>query len=214
VMVGFGLLAEMTVNNSYGPGELAPARDEVVVVAVRVLGPAWTRADKVSLYANGRKIEEALIRDPGTGGVKWSGTWKLPQTRQDLFLVAVAEGPAGRMPFWPIGKPYQPLSPDWQPRVMGATGAVWVDGDQDQRVSSAQAYAKKLMDKWGRNLPKLIRKLSAYDQAVAVQVASLLQLQGVDVAGPEITKSLGKASPATQAGFEQFTLAWRNSKQK
>lgn len=211
VMVGFGLLAEILVNDRYGPGELAPAPG-AVEVAVRVLGPAWARADKVTLYANGRKVEESGIRDPGTGGVKWSGTWHLPRPRQDLFLVAVAEGPAGRLPFWPVGKPYQSLSPDWQARVMGSSGAVWLDGDGDRQQSSAQAYASRLIEKSGKNLARLIRKLRDYDQSVAVQAASLLQLQGVETAGPEITKALQKASPATKAGFEQFSAAWKSSK--
>jgi hypothetical protein len=209
VMVSFGLLAEMVVNKDYGPGELAPATGEVLV-AVRVLGPAWAKAQKISLYANGRKIRESLIQDHGAGGVKWSGTWKLPRPQKDLFLVAVAEGPAGRQPFWPVGKPYQPLSPDWTPEVMGSTGAVWIDGDQDKQFTSAFAYAGKLVAKYQDKFPKLIRALRAYDEAVAVQVASQLQMHGIDVSGPALTKSLKKASPATKAGFAQFELAWRN----
>jgi hypothetical protein len=208
VMVSFGLLAEMVVNAHYGPGELAPAPGEVLV-AVQVLGPAWAKADKVTLYANGREIQQSPIRDPGAGGVKWRGTWKLPRPRQDLFLVAVAEGPGGHLPFWPIGKPYQPRSPDWVPRVMGSTGAVWIDGDGDKQFTSALAYAQELTGKFQYNLPRLIKKLKAYDESVALQVASQLQLLGTDVAGPQITELLKKASPPTKAGFEHFALAWK-----
>src|SRR5207237_161704 len=43
VLVSCGLLAEITVNGRYGPGDLAPAADEITV-AVRVLGPAWAPA--------------------------------------------------------------------------------------------------------------------------------------------------------------------------
>src|SRR5438067_10320381 len=46
VMVSLGLLAEITVNDRFGPGDIAPAPGEVKV-AVRVLGPGWTTAEKV-----------------------------------------------------------------------------------------------------------------------------------------------------------------------
>ena len=213
VMVSFGLLAEMTVNDQYGPGDLAPAAGEVQV-AVRVLGPAWTRATRVSLYANGQKIKEAAMTDPGAAGVKWSGTWTLPRPRHDVFLVAIAEGPAGRMPYWPVAKPYQPTSTQWQPLVIGSSGAAWLDGDQDGKRSSAHDYAGQLLkNSRGRltrgRLNKLVKNLAAYDEAVAVQVAAELQQQGQDLASPGITKALQKATPATKAGFARFREAWQ-----
>src|SRR5437588_4960970 len=55
VLVSLGLLAEIMVNDKYGPGDLAPAPGEVNV-SVRVLGPGWVTADHVALYANGIEI--------------------------------------------------------------------------------------------------------------------------------------------------------------
>jgi hypothetical protein len=92
---------------------------------------------------------------------------------------------------------------------MGSTGAVWIDGDGDKQFTSALAYAQELTGKFQYNLPRLIKKLKAYDESVALQVASQLQLLGTDVAGPQITELLKKASPATKAGFEHFALAWK-----
>src|SRR5258708_21568629 len=92
VMVSLGLLAEITVNGQYGPGELAPAKDEVKVT-VRVLGLGWTTADRVELYANGLKIREAAIKNGKRAGVKWSGEWTLPRFRHDVHLAAIASGP-------------------------------------------------------------------------------------------------------------------------
>src|SRR5439155_9229758 len=128
VMVSLGLLAEITVNGKYGPGDLAPAPGEVHV-SVRVLGPGWTSADKVELYANGQKIREARIKDGQRAGVKWSGEWTLPRFRHDVHLVAIASGPAVTGLHWPIAKPYQPTSPVVVSRILGATGAVWLDAD-------------------------------------------------------------------------------------
>src|SRR5262249_1792555 len=93
VLVSWGLLADITVNGRHGPGELAPAAGEVKV-AVRVLGPAWAAADRVELYASGRKVREERIRDGKRAGVKWSGEWTLPAFKHDTYLAAVASGPA------------------------------------------------------------------------------------------------------------------------
>src|SRR5262249_18246698 len=78
VSVSLGLLAEITVDDKYGPGDLAPAT-RPVKVAVRVLGPSWVKADKVELYANGSKIREAQIEKGKQPGVKWAGEWHLPR---------------------------------------------------------------------------------------------------------------------------------------
>src|SRR5206468_2838161 len=51
-LVSLGLLCEMTIDGKYGPGDLVPAPGDIDV-AVRVLGPAWTKASRVELYANG-----------------------------------------------------------------------------------------------------------------------------------------------------------------
>src|SRR5438034_335508 len=84
-----GRLAQITVNDKYGPGDLVPVLGEVKI-AVRVLGPSWVTADRIELYANGHKIREALIPDGKQPGVKWAGTWTLPRVHHDVNLVAIA----------------------------------------------------------------------------------------------------------------------------
>jgi hypothetical protein len=125
VMVSFGLLAELAVDGRYGPGDVVPPGAEMEV-AVRVLGPAWTRAERVSLYLNGERIRTREIEDNGKAGVKWSGSWRVPRPPGGAHLVALAEGPDPRRPWWPIAKPYQPTSPEVRPVVMGVSGAVRV----------------------------------------------------------------------------------------
>jgi hypothetical protein len=125
VMASFGLLAEIVVDGRFGPGDVVPAGEEVEV-AVRVLGPAWTRAERVSLYLDGERVRTAEIKDDGKAGVKWSGRWRVPRPPPGSHLVALAQGPDPRRPWWPIAKPYQPTSPEARPVVMGASAAVWV----------------------------------------------------------------------------------------
>src|SRR5439155_5665376 len=144
VLVSCGLLTEITVNDKYGPGDLVPAADEVTV-AIRVLGPSWVAADKIELYANGVKVREATIAGAQKTPLKWQGTWKLPGFRHDVHLVAVASGPGVHGLYWPIAKPYQPTSPHVNRRVIGSTGAVWLDGDRDGKGTSAYGYAQRLI---------------------------------------------------------------------
>jgi hypothetical protein len=203
VMVSCGLLTEITVNGKYGPGDLVPRSDKVKV-AVRVLGPNWVKADKIELYANGHKIREAKIAFmENKFGVKWAGEWVLPRFRHDVHLVAIASGPGVTDLYWPIAKPYQPTSPKVNRRVIGATGAVWIDGDGDGRRSSASAYAQRLLKAHGPQ--KVIATLAEYDEAVAVQVASSLRARGISLD----IDAARKAGDHVARGFLAYAEAYR-----
>ena len=54
VMVSFGLLSRMVVNEKYEAGDLVPG-SEKLVVSIEVHGPRWMNADKVMLFANGKR---------------------------------------------------------------------------------------------------------------------------------------------------------------
>jgi hypothetical protein len=222
VMVSLGLLAEITVNDNYGPGDLVPPHPKPsplvppqggrefgsIRVRVRVLGPGWTTADKVELYANGRKLREAAIADGKTAGVKWSGEWELPRFAHDAHLVAVATGPGVRQLYWPIARPYQRTGPDFTPRLLGLSGAVWIDADGNGKRTSAYDYAQWLV-KSVEPVPKLVQALAGYDEAVAIQAASLLQARGVSIMAPEIMAAAKKAGPQVERGFQAYFEAWR-----
>jgi hypothetical protein len=210
VLVSCGLLADVTVNDKYGPGDLVPAADEVTV-AVRVLGPAWATADKVELYVNGYKAREAAITTGRRAGVKWSGEWKLPGFRHDVHLVAIATGPGVRDLFWPVAKPYQPTTPEVDRRVIGSTGAVWIDGDGDGKRTSALEYARRLLREAGEDWRKLVRALGNYDEAVAAQAAGLLQARGVRVQDAEVREAARQAGAQVERGFQAYAEAWRES---
>lgn len=210
VMVSFGLMAEITVDGSYTPGDVAPA-DDSLSVAVRVLGPGWTKADRVALYANGYKIRDETITDGDAAGVKWEGAWRLPRPGHDVFLVAVAEGPGIDAPYWRIEKPYQPTTTAWASYVMGVSGAVRIDADGDGQYRSAYEYAQALVEAAGDELPALMRQLSGYDEAVAVQVASVLAAGGVAPDDSRIQAALTEASPHVRHGFEAYLEAWKLS---
>lgn len=214
VLVSLGLFCEITVNGQYGPGDLAPA-SPTFNVALRVSGPTWTQVDHVTLYANGIPIREAKI-DPDSpesrrGGVKWEQTWSLPRPRHDVHLAAVATGPGVRQPFWPIAKPYQPTAPEWQPYVIGSTGAVRLDADGSGRFESAHEIAKRHVTAAAGDIPTLLASLAECDEAVAAQAASLLREAGTAPVDPALTAALRTAAPAIRRGFETYATQWRDS---
>jgi hypothetical protein len=210
VAVSLGLFTKIKVNNKYGAGELVPASDQVTV-SVQVLGPGWTKADRISLYANGKKIREAMITNGNVPGLKWKGDWVLPKFKNDVFLVAVAEGLYKYLPFWPLVKPYQPTSDKWTPAVMGSTGAVWIDSDDDGLRTSAYDYANETWKKSHGDIDKFIQLLGSFDEAVTVQAASILQQHGWTFEEPQLQKALHNADPATKSGFQNYLDEWNQS---
>jgi hypothetical protein len=199
VSVSCGLLAEIIANQS----------SEALRVAIRVDGPSWVKADRVELYANGVKIKEAVFPPVATAGAKWVGAWEFPPFSHDVYLVAVASGPGVNELYWPIAKPYQPSSPVVNKRVMSITGAVWIDGDGDGKRSCAFDYARRLFDAAGGEVAKLLPGLAAYDEAVAIQAASLLQAKGVSANDPGVREAAKRAGPHVESGFQKFAEAWR-----
>jgi hypothetical protein len=99
--------------------------------SVKVLGPGWTTAHKLSLFANGRAIE--VLEIPAASGsrpnLKFEKSWNLNDLNLESgsFLVAVAEGPGISEPYWPMMPPYQPTTDKYEPFVMGISRAVWVE---------------------------------------------------------------------------------------
>jgi hypothetical protein len=179
VLVSYGLLVGMKVNERFTPGDLATITGDVDV-EIRVSGPSWTRADHVTLYANGAPIRQADI-DPAQGvraGLKSSLTWRLPRPTHDLYLTALATGPGLTAPFWPGAKPYQSTGPHWTPAAFACTAPIYLDADNDHAFQSPFDYATRIVTAAHDDVPAVLRALEAYDTATAAQAASLLHAHG------------------------------------
>ena len=145
------------------------------------------------------------INDHGKPGMKSKNTWEIPAPKHDVFLVAIAEGPGRGMPYWPIAKPYQPASPDWTPKVLGSTGPVWIDADKNGKRNAALEYANEIIGSSEGDINKVVKRLAAYDEAVAIQVAVSLWINGKDLMASDIANALKAANVATKNGFERAT---------
>ena len=215
VMVSYGLLTEMHVDREFTSGDLVPAKGDFVTIHVRVLGPAWTSAQRVMLFANGVLLKDAAILsrrlDDYPAGVKWTGGWKIRRPKHDVHLVAIAVGPGVDGLYWRTAKPYQPQSISAQTSVLGCSGAVLVDSDGDGQFTSAHDYAKRLIAEQHQELEKIIPRLADFDEAVAVHTAHQLQSSGINLQ-EERVQSLIKAAPeAVQTGFRRYLEAWRET---
>lgn len=174
LLVSLGLLANMNVNDRFGVGDLVTELQDTLKVEVTVSGPAWVQADRVELYANGILIQKKEIEDNHQPGVKARVTWDLPRPAHDVHLVAIANGPGVTAAFWEIPRPYQPSTKTFTSRVIGSTNPIWIDADGDGHFSSAHAIAQSLIKRLGHDPEKLKAAALQHDEAVKIQLESLL----------------------------------------
>ncbi len=174
LLVSLGLLAQLKVNDKFMVGDLATGLKDSIKVEATIFGPAWTQADRIELFANGIRIREQRIEDNHRAGEKARIVWQLPKPAHDVHLVVIATGPGVTEPFWEIPRPYQPSSKTFVPRVIGSTNPIWLDADGDGRFESAFAIARRLIQENSGDPGKLQEALKRCDEAVAVQVESLM----------------------------------------
>jgi hypothetical protein len=203
VLVSMGLLTDLKVDRRFSVGDLATGLDDEIQVEITVLGPSWATTDRVELFANGQLIREQTLA-PAPGAVEKARlTWNLPRPTHDVHLVAVATGPGITAPFWELPRPYQASSKTLNPRVIGATNPIWIDGDGDGRFTAARQYASELVRRHTAS-NELLTALGRYDRAVAIQAAGLLHRAGRDVRAAPFAAELNRAPTAVQEGFAKF----------
>ena len=193
----------MTVDGKFGPGDLVTNVGATINVTIEVLGASWTSADRLELFANGYKIREQRLL-PTSKVLKGRVSWSIPRPLHDIYLVAIATGPGVTNPHWAIPRPYQPTSTTWTPRVLGATNPIWLDADHDGRFTPPREYARQIVERVGTDPATFIPVLTNFDEAVAVQVASLCQASGKDVRAPEFTDRLRQGPRHVQSAFAAF----------
>ncbi|MBI3417568.1 MAG: CehA/McbA family metallohydrolase [Verrucomicrobia bacterium] len=204
-LVSMGLFADLSVNKRYRVGDLATKLDKELRVTVRVLAPPWAMVTNVCLFANGLKVREQTLANVHDKNV----TWKIPRPAHDMYLVAMALGPGVRAPYWAIPRPYQPTSPYWVSRVIASTNPIWLDADDDGKFTAARAYAQRLVHEHGAGSAKLISALGQFDEAVAVQAASLCTEAGVSFESTEFADALKSGPVHVRRGFNAFATTLR-----
>ena len=85
--------------------------------------------------------------------------------------------------------------------------SLWIDGDGDDRFTTAREYARRLIAVHGLNVPELIRALDASAPGVAAQVAGFCHASGMDLKSQEVATALAGGSGDVRSGFESFLQA-------
>jgi len=207
VIVSYGLIVDVKVDEKYQPGDMAPATGDTIVVSAEVQSPDWTHAETVQLFANGQLIRESLAKEVT------KVRWEVPRPPHDQHWEVVALGPGVEGLYWKSAKAYQPTSPDWRAQVFSASGAIWIDGDGDGRKSSAYEYAVKLLANSQGDLAKLLEELQPYDAAVAAQAGAIYHTSVGSLLDDEKQQLWTKSAKATQTGFRRYLTAWRECEQ-
>lgn len=140
-IISMGLLVKMRVNDRYVVGDLVP-RARKLKVEVDVIGPSWTTADRLELYANGKLIGQRDLQ-PTDRILKSREVFHLGPLKHDAHLVAIATGPGVRQPYWETPRPYQLTSKIFNPRLIGATNPIWIDADGDGKYSPLYESKKR-----------------------------------------------------------------------
>ena len=215
VMVSYGLLCEMTVNGKYQSGSVVQPASDHADINVRVLGPHWTKATELLIFANGIEIHSIPLNSADVGkdspGVHADINWSFDLPSHDMFLTAIALGPGIDGLHWKTAKAYQPDSPDWTDRTIGCSGAIWIDADKDGRQMSAVDYARRTATEAAGDLKKTIESLATFDAAIAAQAASFLQQRGIDILAESSQTALHNAEPHVQQGFREYQRQWRDN---
>lgn len=214
VIVSYGLLADITVDDQFHPGDLATTAQSEWSVKVRVLGPHWVRARKCMLFANGRMVHEATIQGPAKNGVIAEFNWTLPKASHDAHLVAVAVGDGVTGLYWPTAKPYQPTLQDPATMTLSCSGPVWLDGDDDGRRTAVRGHAERIVAEHNGDLARILTQLERYDTAVAIQTASVLESAGHDLQSSASEQLIRNATSSIRTGIEEYRQAGFRPRQR
>jgi len=215
-LVSLGLVTEMWVNGTFGVGDLASGPGREMRVRVRVQGARWMAADRVELYGNGRLLASRNVESKPDTVTKADITFVLPKPAYDMWLVAIASGPGpddDTAPYWPLARPYQPTRADWEPRLIGATNPIRIDGDGDGKYSSPHDIATRLMDDSRGDAVRLVKALEAFDPAVTVQAAAVCRQRGIDLSKGAGAKAVEGASPAVRQAITAYFIVLKRERE-
>ena len=176
VVVGYGLFADVQVDETGGPGDLVAAK-ETINVDVTIKGPAWANVKEIQLFINGTSIQQATVttKEPVAPGVlaKHSFELKTQTLKGDSWISVVATGDGITSPHWRTAKPYLPDSPVFNGHTFSCTGPIWIDIDGNGYQSPAQQAKQIVADSQNHN--ELATALTSVSPAVVIQALAIVR---------------------------------------
>jgi hypothetical protein len=189
-----------------GVGELHTGKSKFFEVTASVDFPRWMNPQgrtTATLFANGRPLLVFPFELAKIAGKPFAFKARFPKPKADTWYVLVADLPGVTNAYWSIARPYQPSSPEWNPAMIGVTNPVWLDADGDGRFTPPRMVAKGIVETTATP-QKILATLRAYDWAVAVHAAELLQESGTDLKSESFQEELKSATPKVQQAFADY----------
>ena len=211
VVVSCGLIPFVTAEKTYGPGDLVPQQEDgELELILQVETPEWVEFNRYVVYVNGEPLPSIASR-PTDSEHSFSQSITIPAPDHDVHIEVAVFGPGVKSLHWPIAKPYQPDSIDWNCLNFGITGAIWYDGNGDGKRNCARDIAETLWKKSNQKADAATPQLKEYDRAVALQLAELIHLSGESPQSGKTLSLLDKAPDFVEQAFIDYWSEWRLS---
>lgn len=130
VTVACGLLAGITANDTYGPGSTITPGTDGVKLRLQVQAASWISCKRAELIRNG--VVEASFEIPESTDAARLDTTFVVSPEKDSWYLLIAYGDKPMFPM--VGTPQRPITP------LGFTNPIWVDGNQDGKMTSIIEY--------------------------------------------------------------------------
>jgi hypothetical protein len=211
VVVSCGLIPMVMIEQKYGPGDLVPkqSKDELTL-NLTVNTPDWIECNRYEVYLNGELVLKYSSDEGAIDGLE-EVTLNISVPDHDVHIEVAVFGPGVTSLHWPIAKPYQPDHPNWNSQVFGMTGAIWYDGNGDQKRNCAREIAAGIWKTTGEDAQEAIKRLKTYDRAVALQMAELVHESGHSFQTPEFRRFLEEQPKQVERAFVDYWDEWRQS---
>jgi hypothetical protein len=165
--IGLGIFAHIEVDDAFSMGDTLTVKDNQIQVNLHVDAPDWIEPRTGRFYLNGVKVLEFPVDPPAKYSTKdfhMYTTLNVPPG-QDAYLVCVIVGPEADQRYWPGPNRY----------TLAATNPVYLDNDGDGVYSSPRATAQQILDHAGPGPASVEAALARCDEAVALQLLSLVR---------------------------------------
>ena len=182
--IGLGIFANVMVDGRFTMGQTNSLRERNVKVRLRVAAPSWVKPRRALVFFNGQQVGEKQLSQPAKGPTDTFVEFNIKRPIHDAHLVCVVLGDGITHPSWKTDEDF----------TLAATNPIFLDANGDGQYSSPRATARQLLAKVGTSLNARWEAVENADDALAVQMVSLMAESSSAEDLPAIEQRIAKAS--------------------
>lgn len=190
ISMSLGIFADVWVDGLWKMGQTNTLRNDAVEVALRVAAPSWVTPRVAVVFLNGREVarKPVLARAP-KHPTDARLAFRLPRPKHDAYLVCAVVGDGVGHPSWTTREKF----------TLAVTNPVFLDADGDGRYSSPHAQALAALERAGDSPDAQWAAALAADDAVAIQMLSLMRERWPPEKRTELENRIRAAGPQRPA---------------